>query len=317
MSVAARPPEGDAPLPWGGRRASRQEGNPVHSLGRLILLPVPLDPDQSPLEVLPTATREHFARLGIYVVENAKAARRFLKPLIGERPLQSLELIEWSANHRRLDPEEALAPLSRGIDIGLLSDAGCPAVADPGADLVAAAHRLGARVVPAIGPSALLLALMASGMGGQRFGFVGYLPSEADGRNAALRDLERRSAAGDETILFIETPYRNHALLDAALACLAPTTLLMTASGLSLAHERIVSRPVAAWRKAGAGAAAEIDRRIPAVFGIKAAAARPAADRPVGSAQARRRAGLDTGVQRRTETRRKVRPDLARKPLGD
>ncbi len=293
--------------------------NPTPPRGRLILLPVPLDPGQSPLEVLPTATRAHFERLEVYVVENAKAARRFLKPLIGERPLQSLELIEWNPNHRRLGPEEALAPLSRGIDIGLLSDAGCPAVADPGADLVAAAHRMGAAVVPAVGPSALLLALMASGMGGQRFGFVGYLPSDGDGRSAALRELERRSAAGDETILFIETPYRNHAMLDAALGCLAPTTVLMTASGLTLAHERIVSRPVAAWRGAGDAAARELDRRIPAVFGLKAAAATPpsASRAGAGSAQARRRAGLDAGPDRRTEARRKLRPDLARKPLGD
>src|SRR5690606_15022140 len=156
---------------------------PASPLGRLILLPVPLDPDQSPLEILPPATRDHFERLEVYVVENARAARRFLKPLVGARPLQSLELVEWSANHRRVGPEEALAPLMRGIDIGLLSDAGCPAVADPGADLVAAAHRMGAAVIPAVGPSALLLALMASGMGGQRFGFVGYLPSDSDGRN--------------------------------------------------------------------------------------------------------------------------------------
>lgn len=282
--------------------------------GRLILLPVPLDPAQSPLEVLPAATWEHFARLDIYVVENAKAARRFLKPLVGDRPLQSLELIEWSANHRRLDAEEALAPLMRGIDMGLLSDAGCPAVADPGADLVAAAHRLGARVVPAIGPSALLLALMASGMGGQRFAFVGYLPSEAADRQAALRELEQRSAAGDETILFIETPYRNHAMLEAAIECLAPGTVLMSASGLSLAQERIVSRPVAAWRQAGA-AAAGLKRRTPAVFGLKAAPTPPPRRPDGGSAQGRRAARVQP--QRRAETRRKPRPHLARKPLGD
>lgn len=287
-------------------------------LGRLILLPVPLDPGQSPLEVLPMATRGHFERIEVFVVENAKVARRFLKPLVGERPLQSIELIEWSANHRRVEPGEALAPLSRGIDIGLLSDAGCPAVADPGADLVAAAHRMGATVVPAVGPSALLLALMASGMGGQRFGFVGYLPSDTEGRSAALRELERRSAAGDETILFIETPYRNHAMLDAALDSLAPTTVLMTASGLTLAQERIVSRPVAAWRKVGEAAARELDRRIPAVFGLKAAAAMAPAHRAgTGSAQPRRRTSLDAGSDRRAEPRRKLRPDLPRDPLGD
>src|SRR5690606_13727647 len=208
-SERARGPAADhgllAPCPRRAPGTGRGLGRRAMSdLGRLVLLPVPLDPDQSPLEVLPPATLGHFARIDVFVVENAKAARRFLKPLVGDRPLQSLELVEWNANQRRLSAEEALEPLRHGRDIGLLSDAGCPAVADPGADLVAAAHRLGARVVPAIGPSALLLALMASGMGGQRFGFAGYLPSEADARRQALRALELRSAAGDETILFIE-----------------------------------------------------------------------------------------------------------------
>ncbi len=291
----------------------------MNALGRLVLLPVPLDPAQSPLEVLPAATREHFERIDVFVVENAKAARRFLKPLVGDRPLQSLELVEWNAHQRRLAPDEALAPLRRGQDVGLLSAAGCPAVAVPGADLVGAAHRLGARVVPAIGPSALLLALMASGMGGQRFAFVGYLPSESEARRAALLELERRSAANDETILFIETPYRNHAMLDAALDCLAPGTVLMTASGLSVAVERIVSRPLADWRRAGAGAAGELDRRIPAVFGLKAAAGPgPARRRPPrgGSAQARSGAGAEAGTQRGIKPGRKLRPHLARKPLG-
>lgn len=286
----------------------------MNALGRLVLLPVPLDPEQSPLEVLPAATLGHFQRIEIFVVENAKAARRFLKPLIGDRPLQSLELVEWSANQRRLSPDEALAPLRRGLDIGLLSDAGCPAVADPGADLVATAHRLGARVVPAIGPSALLLALMASGMGGQRFAFVGYLPTGADARSAALRDLEHRSAASDETILFIETPYRNEPMVEAALDSLAPDTLFMSASGLSLESERIVSRTVAQWRAAGAEAAmGEVDRRIPAVFGIKAAA-RP---RRAGSAKARRGPGVESRIERRGQGRGKPRPHLPRKPLGD
>jgi 16S rRNA (cytidine1402-2'-O)-methyltransferase len=284
----------------------------MSDLGRLVLLPVPLDPDQSPLEVLPPATLGHFARIDVFVVENAKAARRFLKPLVGDRPLQSLELVEWNANQRRLSAEEALEPLRHGRDIGLLSDAGCPAVADPGADLVAAAHRLGARVVPAIGPSALLLALMASGMGGQRFGFAGYLPSEADARRQALRALELRSAAGDETILFIETPYRNEAMVEAAIDVLAPDTVFMSASGLSLPSERIVSRPIAEWRRTGSGAAGAVDRRIPAVFGLKAVALRRA-----GSADPRRGTGIESRLERRTKAGRKLRPHLSRKPLGD
>jgi 16S rRNA (cytidine1402-2'-O)-methyltransferase len=283
----------------------------MSALGRLVLLPVPLDPDQSPLEVLPPATRAHFERIDVFVVENAKAARRFLKPLVGDRPLQSLELVEWNANQRRLSPDQALAPLRRGADVGLLSDAGCPAVADPGADLVAAAHRMGARVVPAIGPSALLLALMASGMGGQRFAFVGYLPSEGEARKSALRELERRSARDDETLLFIETPYRNHAMIESALECLAPDTIFMSASGLSLASERIVSRPVAQWRKAGGEP--PVDRRIPAVFALKA----PTRPRRAGSAKARRGTGVEGGLEHRPELRGKLRADLPRKPLGD
>lgn len=280
--------------------------------GRLILLPMPLDPAQSPLEILPPATRAYFAELELFVVENARTARRFLAPLLDGRPVQAIELIEWSPNRRQVELDAVMARLATGNDIGLLSDAGCPAVADPGADLVAAAHRLGARVIPAIGPSALLLALMASGMGGQRFAFVGYLPTDSAERNARLRELEQRSAAADETILFIETPYRNPAMLAAAIDCLAPTTVLMTASGLSLASEKIVSRSVAAWRDAGDAADAAVERRVPAMFALKASP-RASAARTRDSAQPRSRPRPQGGLK----PSRKLRSHLAGKTLRD
>lgn len=280
--------------------------------GRLILLPMPLDPAQSPLEILPPATRAYFAELELFVVENARTARRFLAPLLNGRPVQAIELIEWSPNRRQVELDAVMARLATGNDIGLLSDAGCPAVADPGADLVAAAHRLGARVIPAIGPSALLLALMASGMGGQRFAFVGYLPTDSAERNARLRELEQRSAAADETILFIETPYRNPAMLAAAIDCLAPTTVLMTASGLSLASEKIVSRSVAAWRDAGDAADAAVERRVPAMFALKASS-RASAARTRDSAQPRSRPRPQGGLK----PGRKLRSHLAGKTLRD
>lgn len=290
----------------------------MSGLGRLILLPMPLDPAQPAREVLPPATLAHLAHIDTFVVENARPARRFLAPLLEGRAIQSLELIEWNARRRDLSPEDVLAPLLQGRDIGLLSDAGCPAVADPGADLVAAAHRLGARVVPTVGPSAPLLALMASGMGGQRFAFAGYLPDDGPGRGQALRELEARSAASGETMLFIETPYRNHAMLDTAIAVLAPDTVLMSASGLTLAHERVVSQSVAAWRAAGAVAAGAVDRRVPAVFGLRAVSRPAHAGRTSEhSAQPQRRPRVQAAAKGSVERRRKPRPDLPRKPLGD
>jgi 16S rRNA (cytidine1402-2'-O)-methyltransferase len=168
--------------------------------------------------------------------------------------------------HSRADAIGPLVELLRGgHELGLLSEAGCPAVADPGAPLVAAAHRANIRVIPLVGPGSILLALMASGLGGQRFSFTGYLPADPEGRAARLRELERRSALDAETVLWIETPYRNQAMLQTALSVLSPGTLLTVASALTLPGESIATREVGQWRQLAPTLA-----RTPAVFGLLA-----------------------------------------------
>lgn len=235
--------------------------------GRLFLIPTPLGAASDPRRVLPADTLAAIEPLDYFVVEDPKTARAFLKAAGTRAPLQALELRELS-EHTPLEAiADLLAPILAGRDGGLLSEAGVPAIADPGAALVAAAHAAGVVVRPLGGPSSLLLALMASGLNGQRFAFVGYVPTQPDERLRRLRELEQRSARHDETILIIETPYRNQALLDAALQSLAPTTQLMVASDLSLADERIVVDTVAGWRTAGRELA-----RTPAVFGLLASA---------------------------------------------
>lgn len=217
--------------------------------GRLYLIPTPLGADQDPLRVLPPATVEVAARLDYFIAENARSARAVLKRLPLAKALQALEIRELSEHTREDELPALLAPVLAGRDAGLLSEAGCPAVADPGAALVGLAHARGVEVVALVGPSALLLALMAGGMNGQRFAFAGYLPVAPAARAEALRALERRSAAGQETQIAIETPYRTQAFFDAALEALAPGTLLGVAADLTLPGERVLTRTVEQWRQ--------------------------------------------------------------------
>ncbi len=233
--------------------------------GTLWLIPTPLGAPDDARNVLPPATLARVAVLEYFVVENARSARAFLKAAGTQAPLQSLELVELDEHTPPERVPELLAPLLAGRDAGLLSEAGAPAVADPGAALVEAAHAAGVPVRPLVGPSAMLLALMASGMNGQRFSFAGYVPAQAEARLRRLRELERRSLREDETVLIIETPYRNRALLDAAVLGLAPTTRLMVASELTTPAERIVVDSVEGWRRTRR----ELPK-APAVFGIQA-----------------------------------------------
>lgn len=242
--------------------------------GVLWLVPTPLGTDSDPRSVLPVTTLAAIDRLDYFVVENARSARAFLKAAGITRPLQEIEIVELNEHTRDERIPELLAPIVAGRDGGLLSEAGAPAVADPGAQLVHAAHAAGIAVRPLVGPSALLLALMASGMNGQRFSFAGYVPVEAAERARRLRELEQRSAREDETVLMIETPYRNQALLDAALLVLAPATRLLVASDLSLADERIVVDTVAGWRTGN-----RTLPKSPAVFGLMAPGASSARPR--------------------------------------
>jgi len=216
--------------------------------GTLYLIPVPLGPS-SPEEVLPAPVLKQIRPLTHFVVENAKSARAFLKAAGTDQALQALQLEELSEHTRDSELEHLLAPLLAGKDIGLLSEAGCPAVADPGATLVALAQSRGVRVVPLIGPSSLLLALMASGLNGQRFAFHGYLPAKDGERLQALKALEVESRKLKQTQLFIETPYRNQAMFDGVLAACQPNTRFTVATDLTLESESVITRTIAEWKK--------------------------------------------------------------------
>lgn len=250
--------------------------------GTLWLIPTPLggpasNGPEAVRAVLPASTLACVARLDYFIVENARSARAFLKAAGTARALQSLELVELD-EHTPLERIPALlAPIVAGRDAGLLSEAGAPAVADPGAALVQAAHTANICVRPLVGPSALLLALMASGMNGQRFSFAGYVPAQADARARRLRELEQRSLHADEAVLIIETPYRNRALLDSALHVLAPSTRFMVASELTTPAERIVVDTIAGWHRTPR----EVPK-APAMFGLQAQAQphAPARKRP-------------------------------------
>ena len=229
--------------------------------GTLYLIPVPLGPS-APQDSLHPGVLATIRPLRHFVVEQAKSARAFLKAAGTDLPLQELQLEELNEHSRPDAIDHLLAPLRAGHDVGLLSEAGCPAVADPGADLVALAQRENIRVVPLIGPSSLLLALMASGLNGQRFAFQGYLPAKDIDRSKALRELEAESRKRRQTQLFIETPYRNRAMFDAILQACQGTTRLCVATDLSLPGESIRTLSVAQWKKQ---TPPEIERR-PTVF---------------------------------------------------
>lgn len=217
-------------------------------VGSLYLVPSALGgPDVT--SILPQATLEHARRITHFVAENPKSARAFLKAVGHPVPLQSMQIDTLDEHTPVLHIPALLHPLYDGNDCGLLSEAGAPAVADPGALLVRAAHAAGIRVVPLVGPSALLLAIMASGMNGQRFAFHGYLPVKPAERAKRLVELENESGRAGSTQLFIEAPYRNDALLAAILATCQPDTLLGLAADVTLATEDIRVRPVSGWVK--------------------------------------------------------------------
>ena len=212
----------------------------------LYAIPTPLG--GSPADALPGSALEIVRGLRDFVAENAKSARAFLAAVGMPCPLRELRIEVLDQNTRSDSMPALLAPLREGRALGLLSEAGCPAIADPGAALVAAAHRDGYRVVPLIGPSSIMLALMASGLEGQRFAFWGYLPREKDAREMKLRELEHRSRADEATQIFIETPYRNDAMVSSLLRACSPESRLCIASNLTLPQEHVRTHTVAAWR---------------------------------------------------------------------
>ena len=230
--------------------------------GTLYLIPVFLGESTPWLEVLPAATRETACHLKHFVAENAKTARAALKWLEHPMPIRDIAIEQLPEKPSLTDVERLLAPLLSDHDVGLMSEAGCPGVADPGALLVRRAHELDIQVRPMIGPSSLLLALMASGLDGQRFAFHGYIPAREPERSKRITELEKESRHKQQTQLLIETPYRNTALFDALLAACQPQTLLCVASDLSLQNESVITRSVKQWR---AAVKPLLDRR-PTVF---------------------------------------------------
>ena len=219
--------------------------------GTLYLIPNALGPGALD-EVLPASVRQTTAQLDYFIAENAKTARAFLKlvstthPL--GKPLQEIEIRELNINTAASELPSLLAPLLAGRHAGLVSEAGVPAVADPGADLVRLAHQKNIAVKPLVGPSSILLALMASGLNGQSFAFQGYLPTDSGQRSNRLRQLEQRSRQEKQTQIFIETPYRNEAMLEAITNHCTSSTLLTVATDLTLATETIRTQPVQIWK---------------------------------------------------------------------
>ena len=210
----------------------------------MILYAIPTPLGGAPQAVLPQSVLETIRGLKDFAVENAKSARAFLSEVGMPLAMREIQIQEIGEN-----PETLLQPLREGRPLGLLSEAGCPAIADPGAALVEAAHREGFRVVPLVGPSSITLALMASGLEGQRFAFCGYLPRETAERARRIKELEARSKKESETEIFIETPYRSDALLGALLESCHARTRLFVAADLTLPTESISTRDVSEWRK--------------------------------------------------------------------
>jgi 16S rRNA (cytidine1402-2'-O)-methyltransferase len=214
---------------------------------------------------LPPAVQARVYALHAFVAENAKSARQFLKAIGFPRTLTQTPIEELNEHTPQARIPDLLQPLRDGLDLGLLSEAGCPAVADPGAALVALAHLEGLHVVPLVGPSSLLLALMASGLNGQRFCFHGYLPVDRTARENSIRSLERVSRTERAAQIVIETPYRNNRLIASLTQVCQPDTLLCVAADLTLETEYIRTQPIEKWRRQPP----DLDKR-PAVFVLQA-----------------------------------------------
>ncbi|MEG9326366.1 SAM-dependent methyltransferase [Salinimicrobium catena] len=222
--------------------------NSFSASGKLYLIPTTLG-DSDPLEVLPASVQREVERINTFIVENEKTARRAIKKLVPSKPQPSLKLFLLNKHTDPADIPGFLKPCKEGVDVGLLSEAGCPGVADPGADIVKIAHREGIKVVPMVGPSSILLAMMASGMNGQNFAFNGYLPIDKAARKNEIKSLERLSQEKDQAQLFIETPYRNNKMLEDLVQYLHPATRVCVACDITLSTEYIVTKPISEWAK--------------------------------------------------------------------
>lgn len=220
--------------------------NPLN--GKLYLIPVMLG-DNEPKDVLPEQVARTISFIDHYVVENSKVARKFIKAIYPEKQQSTLTLFELNKHTDNKEINSFLQPILEGKNLGLMSDAGCPGIADPGAAIVKLAHEKGIQVVPLVGPSSILLAMMASGMNGQSFTFNGYLPIDKSEKKQELKRLEKLSFERDQSQIFIETPYRNNNILEDIIQSLHPQTSVCVACDITLPTEYIKTLPASLWKK--------------------------------------------------------------------
>ncbi|WP_242119320.1 SAM-dependent methyltransferase [Aestuariivivens sediminicola] len=216
--------------------------------GKLYLIPSTLG-ETAPLEVLPISVKKIIEETNVFIVENEKTARRFIKKVSAGKQQSALQIFHLNKFTNPIELPDFLEPCLKGINIGLLSEAGCPGVADPGAEIVKLAHEKGIKVVPMVGPSSILMALMSSGLNGQNFAFNGYLPIDKDARKKELKRLEKLSLDTHQSQIFIETPYRNNNLLKDLINVLSINTQLCIACEISLPTEFIQTHSVGYWKK--------------------------------------------------------------------
>lgn len=227
------------------------------------MIPCPISDERAVWDVLPRANLAVMNSLDYFIVENTRTARRFLSRAGIERKIDTLEFVELNEHTTEArDIERMLRPVEEGRSAGVISEAGVPGVADPGADIVALAHRKGIRVVPLVGPSSILMVMMASGQNGQSFAFVGYLPVKEPDRSRTIKSLERRSQTEHQAQIFIEAPYRNVKLFESLVATLSPKMRLTVAADITSPEELIQTLTVEEWRKRGVP---EIQKR-PTIF---------------------------------------------------
>lgn len=216
--------------------------------GKLYLIPTTLG-ESDPMDVLPQTVKRAIDFIDHYIVENEKTARRFIKAVNAQKVQAELKISLLNKHTEVSEHNAMIKPCLEGINVGLMSEAGCPGVADPGAVIVKIAHEKGIQVVPLVGPSSILLAMMASGMNGQSFAFNGYLPIDKSDKKSALKNFEKMSSDKNQSQIFIETPYRNNKLLEDILSALQPNTHLCIAADITLPTEYIKTLRVADWKK--------------------------------------------------------------------
>ena len=231
--------------------------------GVIYMIPCPIADHSSVWEVLPESNRKIMDSLDYFIVENTRSARRFLSKAGVARPIEELEFVELNEHTTsQSDVERMLKPILEGRSAGVISEAGVPGIADPGADIVALAHRNGIRVVPLVGPSSIVMVMMASGQNGQSFAFVGYLPIKEGERAQRIKQLERRAQQENQAQIFIEAPYRNLKLMESLLKTLSPKMRLSVAADITSENEYIVTRTIEEWKRSPKP---EIEKR-PTIF---------------------------------------------------